>query len=210
MMGKDGVNVMINGKLNYMPTDALIQFLEGMDANNISKIELITTPPANFDAQGNAGFINIVLKRNLDEGLQGSYAVSAGYGRGFVGNASINLNYQKGKVNLFGNYSYTRNDQEQFTDLNRNIGDFTTDLIYDREPIRNNQNARIGLDYQVGNQTTVGVLFSGYVNRWDMDAINTINQNVDDETTIISQVREDNDWNHWQGNIIYLAISDDY
>ncbi len=201
MLGKDGVNVMINGKLNYMPNDALLQFLEGLDANNILKIELITTPPANLDAQGNAGYINIVLKNNPNEGLQGSYALTGGYGRGILGNGSINLNYRKGKINLFGNYAYTRNDQEQFTSLNRSINSFQSSLTSEREPIRNNQNARLGLDYQIGKNTTVGVLFSGYLNKWDMNALNTILEKETNEITIISRNREDNNWQHLQSNL---------
>jgi len=201
MLGKNGVNVMINGKLNYMPNDALMDFLAGMDANNILKIELITTPPANLDAQGNAGFINIVLKRNTDEGLKGSYALTGGYGRGLLGNASINLNYRKGKINWFGNYAYTYNGQEQLTTMNRNIVDSQTSLVFERDPIRNNQNTRLGLDYQIGKNTTIGILFSGYLNKWDMNALNTISQKDTTETTIISKNREDNDWQHGQGNI---------
>jgi hypothetical protein len=109
LMGKDGVNVMINGKVQYMPPDALFNFLEGQSATNIKSIELITTPPANLDAQGNAGFINIVLKTNPDEGLNGNYSLSAGYGRGEVGNASIGLNYSKDRWSFFTSYSYLRN-----------------------------------------------------------------------------------------------------
>src|SRR5665213_4256511 len=59
--GKNGVVVMINGRLTYMPMDALFQLLAGTNADNIEKIELITTPPAKYDAEGNAGYINIVL-----------------------------------------------------------------------------------------------------------------------------------------------------
>ena len=61
--GKEGVVVMINDKISYMPASSLVQMLNGMSADNISSIELITTPPANFDAEGNAGFINIILKK---------------------------------------------------------------------------------------------------------------------------------------------------
>ena len=60
----DGVVVMLNGKINRMPISAVIQMLSGMSASNIEKIELITTPPSNLDAEGNAGYINIVLKTN--------------------------------------------------------------------------------------------------------------------------------------------------
>ena len=201
MLGKEGVNIMINGKLNYMPSDALLQFLGGLDANNILKIELITTPPAQFDAQGNAGFINLVLKNNPKEGLQGSYALTGGYGKGTLGSANLSLNYRKEKVNLFGNYSFSHNDQRQFTTLDRRIFDFQTRLAYDRDPSQNNQNARLGVDYQVGENTVIGVLLAGYINKFDMDALNTIVQTSTKETTILSDIREDNDWRHWQGNI---------
>lgn len=79
IVGKEGVVVMINGKMSYVPVNALIQMLEGMAADNIESIELITTPPSNFDAEGNAGYINIVLKTRTDLGLNGSYSLSAGY-----------------------------------------------------------------------------------------------------------------------------------
>ena len=62
MNGKNGVQIMVNGKLSRMPMEALYQMLNSMPAANIEKIELITTPPANFDAEGDAGYINIVLK----------------------------------------------------------------------------------------------------------------------------------------------------
>ncbi len=139
MLGKNGVNVMLNGKMQYMPADALFAFLAGLNADNIQSIELITTPPANLDAQGNAGYINIVLKSNPDEGLSGSYALSAGYGRGETGNASLSLNYRKKKVNVFGNYSYLRSGQEQYTDLERRTGQgaemLNTLLTSDLNPI---------------------------------------------------------------------------
>ena len=71
MLGKDGVNVMINGKMTYMPTSALVQFLNGMSSDDVKSIELITTPPSKYDAEGNSGYINIELKKRLDEGVNG-------------------------------------------------------------------------------------------------------------------------------------------
>ena len=61
LVGKEGVVIMINGKISRMPSDAVVQMLEGMNADNIDRIELIHTPPSNFDAEGNAGIINIIL-----------------------------------------------------------------------------------------------------------------------------------------------------
>ncbi|NNL93006.1 MAG: hypothetical protein HKO66_12275, partial [Saprospiraceae bacterium] len=114
LVGKDGLSVMINGKLTYQPVESIIQMLEGMPSDNIESIEIITTPPANFDAEGNAGFINIILKERTDMGLNGNWSASVGYGRGETASANLGLNYRKDKLNIFYNYSYTRMAQEQF------------------------------------------------------------------------------------------------
>jgi hypothetical protein len=84
MNGKNGVELMINGKISYIPMAAVVEMLSGMSSGNIEKIELITTPPASFDAAGNAGYINIVLKENNNIGTNGSYNLTAGYGKGLV------------------------------------------------------------------------------------------------------------------------------
>jgi hypothetical protein len=65
LSGKEGVMVMINGKESRMPVAAAIEMLNGMSAENVQKIELITTPPAKYEAEGNAGIINIVLKKTM-------------------------------------------------------------------------------------------------------------------------------------------------
>ncbi len=71
MNGKDGVELMINGKMSHVPVATVVEMLSGMSSGNIEKIELITTPPASFDAAGNAGYINIVLKENNNVGTNG-------------------------------------------------------------------------------------------------------------------------------------------
>lgn len=207
MLGKEGVNVMVNGKLQYMPPDALFGYLQGLDADNIQSLELITTPPANLDAQGNAGYINLVLKKNPDEGFNGGYSLSAGYGRGETGNASVNFNYRKNRTNLFGSYSYLRSGQDQFTTLERRTGTgegFTETLLTsDRDPTRNNHNYRLGLDVQVSERTTIGILLSGYGNNWDMEATNItdIRPASAPDTLAVSQNTEVNDWQHLQSNL---------
>src|SRR6202000_3400122 len=113
LSGKNGVVVIINGKINRMPIDAVIQMLAGMSAGNVEKIELITTPPANLDAEGNAGYINIVLKENNQYGTNGSFALTMGYGNRDMPQASINFNHREGKINVYGDYSFSRIHSEQ-------------------------------------------------------------------------------------------------
>ncbi len=205
MLGKDGVNVMINGRLTYMPNDALVQFLEGMNADNIISIELITTPPARFDAEGNAGYINILLKKNPFDGLNGNYALTAGYGRGEVLNGSLNFNYRKNRVNIFGGYTYFRNTQDQTFEFESRYGTgaelIESTTFSPRDPNQNNHNGRIGLDYEIKEKTTVGVLFAGYDNRWNMNVENIgtfTSPSVDSFSNIL--ITEDNNWQHYQAN----------
>lgn len=206
ILGKEGVVVMINGKNNFVPTAALIQMLEGMPAENISTIELITTPPANFDAEGNAGFINIVLKQRTDLGFNGSYSLSAGYSNDFVTSNNISLNYRTDKIYLFGNYSFRWDGTDQVMEFYREFlqdGDLvTTQTITEREPVQRNHNLRLGMDYQLTAKTVTGFIINGYDNQWTMDAFNssltTRNENPSFYVDLVNE--ELNHWKHFGAN----------
>lgn len=208
MAGKNGVVVMINGKISRMSSDAITQMLEGMNADNIEKIELITTPPANFEAEGNAGFINIVLKQNADEGTNGSFSLNAGYGVHEKFGGSLNLNYRKNKVNLYGDYSYNYNRSiQEFTNY-RNVDILgiptETNSISDRDPtLTINHNLRIGIDLQLSPKTVLGGLATWSQRDWTMDAINdiTIKESGVLTSTIDMGITELNLWNNYLGNI---------
>ncbi len=205
--GKSGVVVMINGRINYMPADAVVRLLAGMSSDNIEKIEVITTPPAGFDAEGNAGYINIVLKKSLDDGLNGSYGASVGYGKGEQLNGNLNFNYRQGKINLYGDYSYSRDAAEQIFAFYRRIGlggdILETDTKSIRDPGTNNHNARLGFDYQLDKKNVIGVLVDGYDTKWLMDAVNTsyVSRNGQLDTSILINNHELNQWKHIGGNL---------
>ncbi len=206
IVGKDGVVVMINGKRSYVPVASLVQMLEGMSADNISSIELITTPPANFDAEGNAGFINIVLKERTDLGLNGSYSFSGGYGNGETTSDNINFNYREDKINFFGSYSFLLDRRDQLFRTSREfeqegdlLGTFTETT---RDPNQRNHNVRLGFDYQITKKTVTGILLNGYDNRWSMDAFN---ESLDSEngspSSYVDLVNDEvNHWKHFGAN----------
>lgn len=185
--GKDGVVVMLNGKIARMPLASVVQMLAGMSADNIEKIEIITTPPASLDAEGNAGYINIVTKTNLQNGTNGSYSATVGYGKGPVVATSINFNHRKGKINLYGDYSFSRvTSNTPFYFFRRVMkGSNTIDnyALSDRSPVRRNHNGRVGLDVEVNKNTIAGVLLTSFSDLFSMNALNTtnilINQQVD-------------------------------
>ncbi|MEM8846049.1 MAG: outer membrane beta-barrel family protein [Bacteroidota bacterium] len=208
LAGKNGVVVMINGKISYMPQESIVQLLEGTSSDNIESIELITTPPANFDAEGNAGFINIILKKRTDLGLNGTYSLSGGFGNGTTTSNNISFNYRKNKVNLFGNYSFLRDSQGQlfafsrvFTDEENNTIDLAT--VSDRDPIQRNHNIRLGMDYQASEKTIVGFLVGAYDNKWTMDAVNNSVESEDGTPFSIVQLlnTERNQWQHFNSNL---------
>jgi hypothetical protein len=167
MSGKNGISVMINGKISRLPMDAVIQMLSGMQAGNIEKIELITNPSAVYDAEGDAGIINIVLKKNADYGTNGNMSLSMGYGWYEKPSGSLTLNHRHQRLNFFGDYSAGRergwfqlsNDihlryQNQFTE---------NSILRNSYNIRQSQSARLGLDYQLSEKTTLGVLATGLI-----------------------------------------------
>ena len=216
VVGKDGVQIMINGKMSYVPVSSLIQVLDGMRADNIESIELITTPPANLDAEGNAGFINIITKKSGDLGLNGSYSLSVGYGTYPVTSDNINFNYRKNKINFYGNYSFSidENDQVFFTSREYLDGN---DLIYtettsDRVGRQRNHDLRLGFDYEISEQTIIGIILNGYDNKWSMDAFNeSIAKENGLPTSYVDVVQDEiNYWKHFGGNFnIMHKFNDD-
>ena len=201
--GKGGVIVMINGKRNYMDISALVQMLAAMPSNNIERIEIITTPPANYDAEGDAGIINIVLKANNQYGTNGNYSVSAGYTRGFDGMGNLNFNHRQKNINLFGNYylygstsiqTYTNYRAVMYRDaLKENYSE------NNRDPVMHQHNLQVGMDYEISKKSVIGVLATGYYRSWDMVSTNyawvSTNRKVDTTATVI------NDELHLTGNL---------
>lgn len=211
--GKNGLKVMFNGKISYMPMDALVQLLAGISAGNIDRIELITTPPAKYDAEGNAGYINIVLINNPFEGVNGSYFLTAGYGKKPLATAGINFNYRSGRINLFGNYSFDYSDVIQpmtgFMQITKSGNIITNSSFSNREGKRQAHNIRIGLDYQMDSSNIIGALVSGYDNEWTMVADNgaTVSKNDLIDTFISARNHE---INHWQNLMTNLNFQHDF
>ena len=207
MSGKGGVQVMINGKQNRMPMEAAVEMLKTMSADNIKRIELITTPPSKYDADGDAGIINIVLKKNDDFGTNGSFTLGAGVASREKLEASLNLNHHVEKINYFGTYSVTYNNTRQNLDSYRRT---TQDEILMETASESNraalvtfQNFRAGLDYTMSSKTVLSVLGSGYLRDWDADALNEIYYKTEGVVTGQSnlEMTELSKWMHGMANI---------
>lgn len=179
LTGKQGVVVMINGKISRLPPEAVVDMLSGMSSDNIDHIELIHTPPANFDAEGNAGIIHIVLKKNEDQGLSGGYSANAGYGFGPKYGATGYLNYRRQKASWYAGYErvFDLNPQvfTNYRAVQQNSQLLETDTYSDRPHTpTTTQNARLGADFQLSPKTVLGVLGTFFDRNWYMEAVNHV------------------------------------
>lgn len=168
LLGKEGVIVQIDGKRTYLDMTDVVAMLRSTSSENIDKIELITNPSSRYDAEGNAGIINIVMKENTSIGTNGNISIAGGSGRFTRERGSINLNHRSKRFNLYGNYSINRAGQYYDFDLYRNQTDGDQRNIIEQEMfmrIRNHgQNAKAGIDYFISESTSIGLGWTGFWN----------------------------------------------
>ncbi|MEK6478178.1 TonB-dependent receptor [Catalinimonas sp. 4WD22] len=208
LSGKEGVIVLMNGKRSRMPMEAVYQMLAGMNAGDIEKIEIMTVPPSKYDADGDAGFINIITKKgNGVVGTHGTFTGSLGHGSGKLANTSVSLNHQGRRLSVYVNYSlnYTeqlqrwRNQRESEND----VESVSSLNISNRNTDRTTHNYQFGFDYLLGTNTIFSGLMSGYNNRFQMVAptYSVFNYTLSTDTLIDLRMLETNRWKHLMGNI---------
>ena len=210
LKGKQGVVVMIDGRPSYLSGQDLANLLRGMNSSQLDKIEIMTNPPAKYDAAGNSGVINIMTKKNKQFGYNGS--VTSGYTQGHYArfNESLNFNYRSGKWNLFTTAGYNKNKRDEELIIDRNFREAATkDLlsIFKQESKMVNEskyfNGKIGADYFATKKTTLGVVFSGFENPslWTSKTSTLI---YSPDNTLQSQTRastrNESKWKNFSGN----------
>lgn len=174
IIGKQGIRVLVDGRPNAMAENDLQAYLKSVPANSIESIEIITNPSARYDAEGNAGIINIKLKKGRANGLNGT--LSAGYGilNRYNGNAAIN--YRKNKFNLFASYAinYHKIANRYIETREISVNDTLTFYNMDSKGKESglNNNAKLGFDYFVGDKGTFTYTASGNysTSRWRSEA----------------------------------------
>jgi len=207
LKGKQAVLVLIDGRQTYLTPSDLFNYLRSLPASTIEQIELMTNPPARYDAAGNAGVINIKTKKNKTQGFNGTYSGSIGQGRYNRNSNSLQLNYRKNKLNVFTNSSYSNwdgfndlNIERTFRNSNNQVDAIFSQLSKEKSDQRNNINFKFGIDYQVNKKTNIGFVVSGFSNPERLRFRNsTVLQNKD--KIIDSIVQSTNDINNKWSNI---------
>ena len=171
LRGRQGVLVVIDGKRQPMTGAELADYLRALPAEQLQSIELITNPPAQYDAQGGAGVIAINLKRDQRLGTNGS--ANASYGRGEYGKSTsgLSLNHRTKKLNVYGTYAYTnRNGFVRLYSNRRFLAEpqrLAASGIIDNEQLTELQShtGRLGMDVTLSKRTMVGASVNGLASR---------------------------------------------
>ena len=180
LRGNDKVTVLIDGKQTALTGFGNQTGLDNIPASAIEKIEIINNPSAKYDANGNAGIINIIYKKNKKDGFNGKVGFTTGVGSLWVRkenlptirpqynltpkiNPSVSLNYRKNKVNVFfqGDYLYTETlNKNEFVTRNYDNGEVINSQL------KRNRNTHFttlksGIDYAINEQNllTISGLF---------------------------------------------------
>lgn len=213
LRGKQGVMVFVDDKPTYLSAADLANYLRSLPSSILAIIEIMTNPPAKYDAAGNAGIVNIKLKRTKTKGINGGINTSYGQGVYARTNNSFNLSYRINKINFFTNLSYNINNSYQDLFIERQYFKPGTSVMNSTF----NQNSYIkreasgftgkaGFDYYINKKSTFGLVLNGFVN----ETVNTTTNNaqVGDATAQLQSLVKayspsDRDFNNQSVNLNY-------
>ncbi|RYZ49443.1 MAG: TonB-dependent receptor, partial [Sphingobacteriales bacterium] len=158
--GKSAVSIMINDRLVQVTGTELEAMLRSMSAGDISKIEVVTAPPAKYDAEGNSGIINIVTKKSQKNGLNGNLTLSSEWRTKASQKIQGAFNYRNGRLNVYGNSNVNRLTfvSEQYT--NTAYPDAKQNQMLDQNNRPLFTWSQLGADYNIGKQSVLGLLYT--------------------------------------------------
>jgi outer membrane receptor protein involved in Fe transport len=191
LRGSSGVRVLIDGKPSLIAGGDIASILQSIPASSIESVEVITNPSSKYDAEGNSGVINIILKRNTKLGLNGNVALTAGNRDNY--NANTSLSFQNKNINIYGNYSYRYGNRlgggyNNIRYLRRPLDSLgqpidalaSADQLTDSRSTDKSHNVKAGIDYYI---TTKDILsFSGGFNSRNSDRNDLLNINKYDSS----------------------------
>src|SRR5690554_1949486 len=157
LRGNENVRILINGKPSAMAGFGSTDALKQLPADAIEKVEVITSPSARYDAEGTAGILNIVLKKEKTLGFNGSVSLTTGYPS--TSRISANLNLRTNKFNIFTTLGHFYREPPGRANFdNRYFGGSAFDRVTeDREMIRkdNGFNVNLGMEYFLTDRSSI-------------------------------------------------------
>ncbi|WP_237717915.1 TonB-dependent siderophore receptor [Pontibacter sp. BAB1700] len=166
--GKPGVQVMINGKQSYLSGKQLQNLLQGMSAENLKDVEIITNPSSRYDAEGASGIININLKKNESFGMNGNVYAGYQYNRLHSYNTGFDLSHKAGKWNTTAGMDFARRMNYRDMQMERIFNDPAGSSFFDQEGYEERERIaptlRLGTDYDINDRHSVGFMSNLFYN----------------------------------------------
>lgn len=164
LIGKNSMQVMINDKMLPLTGEELINYLNTIPSEMIQKIEIISTPPAKYEASGNSGLINIVLKQAKHNAWNNQ--ISAGFEATdkALWKVSDVFNYSKDKVTLSTSINASTGYKQQIGKMNLYYPTETWNTIYRETEQKKDLSGSFQLDYQATPKTSFGFQYRGNTN----------------------------------------------
>ena len=159
--GKNGVQVYIDGRPTPLSGQDLSNYLKSIQSSSIESIEIITNPSAKYEAAGNAGIINIRLKKNKSLGTNGSVNTGVNFGHYPKFNAGTTLNHRNKTLNIYGNYAFNKSKNRNNMDLYRTVADSLFDQHSTMKMENISHNYKAGIDFFLDKKNVLGVMVNG-------------------------------------------------
>ncbi len=177
LVGKSNVLILINGKQTYLSQGQLQNLLSSTQSSAIESIEIMTNPSAKYDAAGNAGIINIKMKKTQDAGTNVSVNISNGQGRYRNTNGGMALNHKNKVLNIFANYDYSDSEDFSTLEVDRSTSfseqsTFFNSSSFDKFRYKTH-NFKFGTDVNLSPKSTLGFIINGNFRDGDSKLIGT-------------------------------------
>lgn len=192
LRGKSGVTIFIDDKPTYLTGTELENYLKSLPSSAIKQVEIMTNPPAKYEASGNGGIINIVTKRSKLKGFNGNASLNYGQGKYARTMDNLNLNYNTSKFAVYSNLSYSNAETYHDLTIERRFKneDGSPKSSFEQNTYlkanRQSYNARIGFDYYLSEKSTLGIVAKGLSNPNKNPRYNYAT--VKDENGVIQQI----------------------
>lgn len=207
VLSRSGVLIYVDGKRLPLSGDNLTNYLENLPAEQIDRIDIISNPGARYEAEGNAGIIDIRLKKDINLGANGSISTTYSQGQRARGNVNATANYRNKSLNSFGSLGYNEGvsyNEMYFLSFQNGL---ELDEIVLQERDHNGIDFRIGTDFFLNDKHTVGFLVGGYHGTGDHSSMNRIEIGSESGSAIDSILRATNasvqDLDHGTYNLNY-------
>ncbi len=218
LKGKQGVQIYIDGRPTYLSGTDLANYLQSLSSSQLDQIEIMTNPPAKYEAAGNSGIINIKTKKTKQFGYSGSISSTISQAKYTRLNESVNFNYRKNKVNIFTTLGYNKRNSYQNLDIQRKFIESGTKVIkshFDQESRMREKgeafNVKLGADYSISKKTTAGIVLTGFYGPGSFSNTSDVmiyDQNRILQSQTLANTNNKKDWKNFSSNINFRHVFD--